>query len=66
MITPISTPPPFSSIATPTLTPAFTSLLTPSPASDEEVPFNVWIVIGPVVGVLLAGGVGYYLVRRRR
>jgi len=34
--------------------------------TPEEAPFNVWVIIGPVLGVLLAGGAVYYFVRRRR
>lgn len=32
---------------------------------EEAAPFNAWVVVGPVLGVLVAGGVAYYLVRRR-
>jgi len=33
---------------------------------DEQIPFNVWVIIGPVLGVLVVGGIVYYFFRRRK
>ena len=49
---------------TPIPTPAPTA--TPTAVTDEEALFNVWVVIGPLIGILVAGGIAYYIVRRRR
>ena len=42
------------------------AILHAAPTPEEEAPFNVWVVIGPILGVLLAGGAVYYFVRRRK
>lgn len=42
------------------------TILYAAPTPGEEAPFNVWVIIGPILGVLLAGGTVYYFVRRRR
>ena len=58
--TPASTPTPTPPLDM-TPTPALTTPSTP----EEEAPLNVWIIVGPILGVLGAGGAGYYLVTKR-
>ncbi len=36
---------------------------TPTPTPDEEAPLNVWLIAGPILGILIAGVVLYGLVR---
>jgi len=38
----------------------------PSPAPDEADQSNVWVIIGPILGVLAVCGAIYYFVRRRK
>lgn len=58
--TPASTPTPALPLDM-TPTPALTTPSTP----EEEAPLNVWIIVGPILGVLGAGGAGYYLATKR-
>ena len=48
------------------LTGEFTVTGEAEPTSEEGTPLNVWLIVGPVLGLLLASGVAFYLVRRRR
>ena len=56
---------------TPASTPTLPLDMTPTPAlttpstREGEAPLNVWIIVGPILGVLGAGGAGYYLVTKR-
>jgi len=67
---PTPTPNPTPLTTPPELTPA-PSTPSPSPSptpipEKKETPFNIWVIIGPVLGVLAAGGAAYYILRKRR
>jgi hypothetical protein len=56
LITPLTTPADSTPTAVPTETP---------PAEETgETPFNVWVIIGPVIGVSVVAGAVYFLRRR--
>jgi len=59
-VTPLTTPVEYTPLPTSNLTP------TPPPAQHNETPFNVWVIIGPVLAVLAAGGLVYYVLRKRK
>lgn len=49
----------------PRLTPAPTPTATPTPATARETSFNPRAIIGPVLGIIIAGSVWYYIRNRR-
>jgi len=57
--TPLTTPPP-------EVTPPPTPPPTPTPTPKQEAPLNIWVIVGPILGVLAAGGVIYYILRKRK
>jgi hypothetical protein len=61
--TPLTTPPP-EVTPSPTPTPAPSPAPTPTPV--EKAPFNTWVIIGPILGVLAACGAVFYFLRRRK
>jgi hypothetical protein len=53
--TPLTTPPP-----------EVTPSPNPTPIPKQEAPLNIWVIVGPILGILAAGGVVYYFLRRRK
>jgi hypothetical protein len=53
--TPLTTPPP-----------EVTPPPTPTPTPKQEAPLNIWVIVGPILGVLATSGVVYYILRRRK